>query len=78
MMFMLSLDLCFIRGCICDLFVTRNDSWMSYKTFTRTEQNMFLPLLKLRSRKARLSPLLFICDRSKAVLSLCYFLLIDG
>ena len=36
-LFLLSPHLCFIIGFVCDSFVARNDSWMSY-TATRTEQ----------------------------------------
>ena len=37
-LFLLSPHLCFIIGFVCDLFVARNDSWMSWKTSTRTKQ----------------------------------------
>ena len=36
--FLSSPHLCFIIVFICDLFVSRDDSLMSYKTFTRSEQ----------------------------------------
>ena len=35
---LLKIHLCFNIGFICDLFVVRNDVWMSKKNSTRTEQ----------------------------------------
>ena len=52
-LFRFSPQLCFIIGFICDLFIARNDSWMSKKTATQIEKNiiyMFLPLWKMRAR----------------------------
>ena len=40
-LFLLSPYLCLIIGFFCDLFITRNDPWMSKKTSTRTEQIFF-------------------------------------
>ena len=37
-LFLLSPHFCVIIGFICDLYVARNDSWMRFKTSTRTKQ----------------------------------------
>ena len=49
-LFLLSPHLCFIIVFICDLFVSRDDPLMGYKTFTRTEQLYVLSHYRSRGR----------------------------
>ena len=63
-LFLLSLYLCFTIVFICDLFIARNDSWMSKKTSTRTKQIYVFTTIEaqgegLGSCKASLSPPVF-------------------
>ena len=76
-LFLSSPHLCFIIVFICELFVSRDDLLMSYKTFTQTEQLYVLSHDRSRGRGwdpviPVEAPQYFNTDRSKAVLLLWF------